>query len=160
MRKNYFEGCKSYEDAKANYYRLMKKFHPDVNPEGEEITKIIINQYKQFTIDSYNTQAGEFFRSKEWDPRDLTPFEEILRDIIHYEKMRIEIIGFWIYCFDSYEYREFLMEKGFWFSKKHKAWVFSGSKKRNIRSRKTTQDIREAWGSMTVETSKKEKIAG
>ena len=155
---NYFKNCKSMEEAKTLFHKLIKQYHPDVNPEGEEMSKIIINQYKAFTVESFSTQAGEFFKSKGWEPKDLTPFTDVLNKIMHFEGMKIEIIGFWIYCFESWEYRELLANMGFWFSKKHKAWVYSGTAKKKIRTKNTTADIRNMWGSVEVETEGREKI--
>lgn len=64
--------------------------------------------------------------------------------------MRIEIIGQWIWCFESYEYKEQLKALDFWFSKSKKAWVYSGSKKKLIKTRNKLADIRKKYGSEIV----------
>ena len=46
---------------------------------------------------------------------------------------------------------------GFWFTGKHKAWVYSGRSKRNITSRETLDEIRESKGSHKVAKGEKEK---
>ena len=68
----------------------------------------------------------------------------------------IEIIGYWIYCFRSYEIREALKEMGFWFSSKHKAWVFSGGAKTRYCSKKSLDEIRAEKGSQKVSRENRE----
>jgi hypothetical protein len=46
---------------------------------------------------------------------------------------------------------------GFWFSSKHKAWVFSGRAKKNITSRQSLDEIRANKGSRKVEREEQEK---
>jgi hypothetical protein len=66
-----------------------------------------------------------YYEDKEWKPNAeaVNPFQEILRKIINLD-CQIEIIGYWIYYFNSKEVREQLKEFGFWFSGKHKAWQY------------------------------------
>ena len=71
--------------------------------------------------------------------------------------MRIEIIGQWIWCFDSKEYHEQLKELGFWYSSSKKAWVFSGDKKKRIRSRNKIDDVRRKWGAEKVKEKEEDK---
>jgi hypothetical protein len=155
----YFNKCQSVEEAKKKYRELLKKHHPDhAGQEGEEKTKEIIAQFNAF-LNSFMYQSFHtYYEDKEWKPEEgaETPFQEILQKIINFD-CEIEIIGYWIYCFKSYEVREKLQELGFWFTGKHKAWVYSGKSKRNISSRETLDEIRASKGSQKVETGKKEK---
>lgn len=48
---------------------------------------------------------------------------------IRYFDCVIDIIGEWVYCFNARHLGSKLYGLGFWFSKKHDAWVFSGSEK-------------------------------
>jgi hypothetical protein len=59
---------------------------------------------------------------------------------------KIEIIGYWIYCFSAYPVREQLMDLYFWFSSTHKAWVFSGRVKRLRAGKETLDEIRNKKG--------------
>jgi DnaJ-class molecular chaperone len=46
---DYFENCKSVEEAKKHYRELLMQYHPDhAGEEGEAITKEIINQFNAF----------------------------------------------------------------------------------------------------------------
>jgi len=155
----YFTNCQSVEEAKKRYRELLMQHHPDhAGQEGEAITKDIINQFNAFLKSFMSHSFNSYYQDKEWKPEAeaVTPFQEILQKIINLE-CEIEIIGYWIYCFNSKEVREQLKELGFWFSGKHKAWVFSGKAKRNITSRETLDEIRARKGSQKVEKEEKEK---
>jgi len=156
----YFTQCTTIEEAKALYRQLLKEYHPDImGEEGTALTAEIISQFKTFTAMCYRTTAGEYFdNSEKEEPEDYTPFTDILDKILFFDDMKIEIIGFWIYCFDSFLYKDALRDLGFWFSSKHKAWVFSGSKKARVWSKKSLDDIRDEKGSTEVQTKKRAKI--
>ena len=156
---NYFEHCQSVEQAKKLYRELLMQFHPDHAGEaGEATTKEIINQFSAFLKGFMSHSFNSYYEDKDWKPAAdaVTPFQDILEKIINFE-CEIEIIGYWIYCFNSYEVREQLKDLGFWFTGKHKAWVYSGKAKRNITSRESLDEIRARKGSQKVEREEKEK---
>jgi hypothetical protein len=99
-----------------------------------------------------------YYEDKDWKPAAdaVDPFQEILKKIIDLD-CEIEIIGYWIYCFNSKEVREQLKALGFWFSGNRKAWIYSGRPKRNISSHETLDEIREKKGSQKVSRQKEEK---
>jgi len=156
---NYFANCQSIEEAKKNYRELLMQYHPDhAGEEGEAITKEIIAQFHTFLKNFVAHSFNAYYEDKEWKPAPdaVTPFQDILEKIINLD-CEIEIIGYWIYCFNSYEVREQLRSLGFWFTGKHKAWVYSGRAKLNISSKETLDQIRARKGSQKVEKEEKEK---
>jgi len=155
----YFKHCQSVEEAKKVYRELLKKHHPDhAGEEGEAITKEIINQFNGFLKSFMSKSFNSYYEDKDWKPEEeaVTPFQEILQKIINLE-CEIEIIGYWIYCFNAKEVKEQLKDLGFWFSGKHFAWIYSGKSKRNISSRVTLDEIRAEKGSHKVKKDEKEK---
>jgi hypothetical protein len=153
----YFNHCQSVEEAKKRYRELLMKYHPDhAGEEGETITKDVIAEFTAFLNGFMSYSFNSYYEDKEWKPDAgaETSFQETLQKIIDFD-CEIEIIGYWIYCFNSYTVREQLRELGFWFTNKHKAWVFSGKAKRNIHSKETLDEIRERKGSQKIE--KKDK---
>jgi hypothetical protein len=66
-------------------------------------------------------------------------------------------LGCWIYCFNSKEVREQLKELGFWFSGKHKAWIYSGRPKRLRAGKETLDEIRAKKGSKKIEKEEQEE---
>jgi len=155
----YFKDCKSIEEAKKVYRKLLLKNHPDqAGVAGEAATIEIINQFNRF-IDCFVSDSFNAYYADKDDKPDMstvTPFQDVLKKIIDFD-CDIEIIGYWIYCFRSYEVREALKEIGFWFSSKHKAWVFSGGAKTRFYSKKTLDEIRADKGSCKVNKTEKEQ---
>jgi hypothetical protein len=149
---NFFRNCKTIEGAKKLYRELLLKNHPDhAGKEGEAVTVEIIRQFNLFIENFVSDSFNSYYADKEEKPgaETVTPFQDILKKIIDFD-CEIEIIGYWIYCFKSYEIREELKALGFWFSSKHKAWVFSGGKKTRFYSKKSLDEIRAEKGSRKV----------
>jgi hypothetical protein len=149
---NYFEQCQSVEEAKKRYRELIMKYHPDhAGEEGEDITKKIIQQFNDFLNGFMSHSFNSYYEEKEWKPNAeaVTPFQEVLQKIINFD-CEIEIIGYWIYCFNSKEVREQLKELDFWFSSKHKAWIYSGRPKRLRAGKETLDEIRARKGSQKI----------
>ena len=156
----YFINCQSVEEAKKIYRSLLMQHHPDhAGQEGEAVTKEIISQFNAFLNGFMSNSFNSYYEDKDWKPAPgaETPFQEILQKIINLD-CEIEIIGYWIYCFNSKAVKDRLKELGFWFSGKHKAWVFSGKTKKNISSRKTLDEIRARKGSHKIEKEQEEKV--
>ncbi len=152
-----FNNCESIEEAKKVYRELSKKNHPDKGG-SEEMMKAINLEYENFLNAFIAGRVSDFVADKDYDI-NAEPFADILNKIIHFN-MDIEVIGFWIYVRECWttEQKETLSSLGFWYSRKHKAFVFSGSKKKKIRTKMTTEDIRKKHGSTAVrdyEESKK-----
>lgn len=154
--KNYFSECVTLEEGKAKFRSLVKEFHPDVfGVKGEKITVEILKQYEKFVASAYRKTASEFFDNSEYtEPEDLTPFTDILYKVMEFN-CRVEIVGYWIYCFDSFEVKDLLAGLGFWFSGKHKAWVFSGSKKKGRAGKETLEEIKARKGSAHMKNRNK-----
>jgi hypothetical protein len=156
---NYFEHCQSVEEAKKRYRELLMQYHPDrAGPEGEALTKEIIGQFNSFLNGFMSQSFNSYYEDKEWKPGPdaVTPFQDILKKIIDFD-CEIEIIGYWIYCFKSYEVHEQLKELGFWFSSKHKAWVYSGRAKRLRAGKETLDEIRARKGNQKIEKEEQEQ---
>jgi len=155
----YFNNCQSVEEAKKHYRKLLLQYHPDhAGEEGESITKEIIEQFNAFLKSFMSHSFNTYYEDKDYkpDPDNLTPFQDILLKVIHLE-CEIEIIGYWIYCFKSKEVKDQLKELGFWFTGKHKAWVYSGGSKKGRATKKTLDDIRAEKGSQKVSKEEKKK---
>ena len=133
--------------AQELYRKLILENHPDRGGDPEE-AKAINAEWQAFTAKAVN-EAFANMDGKTGD-NSADAFAEILRTVSRMN-VRAEIIGFWIYAFQSYEYREQLKELGFWFSAKHRAWIYSGGRKRPIRGRYTTDENRARWGVTVIQ---------
>jgi hypothetical protein len=158
----YFENCRSVEEAKKIYRELLMRYHPDhAGKEGENITREIISRFNDFLNSFMSHSFNSYYGDKEWKPgpEAVTPFQDILKKIIGFD-CEIEIIGYWIYCFNSFSVHEKLKGLGFWFTGKHKAWVYSGRPKRLRAGKETLDEIRARKGSRKVEKEEERRIAG
>jgi len=145
---DYFRECKTLADVKHTYRALLLLYHPDVyGPAGEDITKTIIAQYEH-TIKEF---MGAAFDAYEQDTgrrpnADSHIFAEMLRKVSELN-CTVDIIGYWIYAWNAYEVRETLRGWGFWFSGKHKAWIYSGGvKNKYLRTKASLDDIKARYG--------------
>lgn len=149
----YFTSCNSLETLKGEYKNYLMMFRNDKDSLLE-----MEKQYEDFLvelgvelnkkIDEENKSLPDNLKKHHYDV-SKDKFADILKGIIDFN-CSIEVIGQWIWCFDSYEYREELKDKGFWYSSSKKAWVYSGSRKKNVKSRNKIDDIRTKWGSEKI----------
>lgn len=157
----WFGSAESVEQLKGEYLNLLRKWKKDADTMAE-----INEQYEDLLvslgvklnekIEEENKALPEKYQKKQFDAA-TDKFADTLNKVIDFN-MNIEIIGQWIWCFDSYEYHEQLKELGFWYSKSKKAWVFSGDKKKMIRTHNKMNDIRRKWGSERVKEREEQVV--
>jgi DnaJ-class molecular chaperone len=156
----YFENFASIEKAKKHYRELLKRYHPDhADKEGEAETVEIIRQFNIF-LDCFSSNSfDEYFADKEDKPdySTVTPFQDILKQIIYLD-CEIEMIDYWIYSFNSYSVHEYLKELGFWFSSKHKAWIYSGTRKNRYVTKATLEQLRQSKSNYKVKKEEAEQL--
>ncbi|PIE98613.1 MAG: hypothetical protein CR988_02300 [Treponema sp.] len=148
---NYFKECKDFTEAKKVYKTFAKKLHPDCGGNEADF-KELLKQYDDFM--NFTTSTIFDDSEKEYSAEDIVIFSNIIKKIINFD-IDIQVIGTWIYAFNSYAYKENLKELDFWFSKKHKAWIFNGSKKRCIRTKNTLEDNKKEYGCKKVKSTTK-----
>ena len=86
--------------------------------------------------------------------------QEILNFVSNW-RIKSEIIGQWLYCFTTDMIGVQLLAIGFWFSKKHHAYIYSGTEKEGLADDESLDDIRTRLGSMqNIFPIIIEKIAG
>ena len=57
---NYFEHCKTLEEAKAIYKKLAKQFHPDMPSGNKEQFHELDNQYREFITRALEEKQKEY----------------------------------------------------------------------------------------------------
>lgn len=159
----YFTDCKTIEDVKATYHKLVKALHPDNGGDAESF-KAMMNEYK-IAFNRYKnvhaTQDGETYEKEQDTQETAEQFAEIINKIIHFEGVKIEIIGSWVWLSGNTRvYAEQIKALGFFWSKSKVAWYYNGSdKKTRRRGRYKMDDLRSKWGSTTVKNERQEKLA-
>lgn len=152
-----FSNCKNINEAKKAYRELLMVHHPDRGGDEDKCKQIVAAfelWIKTYYTDTARTNIEHENATREdfhfdFSKVDTEIFGDILKKIIHLN-CNIEIIGYWIYCFDAFGVHDDLKALGFWFSRKHRAWIFNGSKKIKIRTKYTTDDVRAMHGMKEV----------
>jgi len=134
-------GSLNPEDTKAAYRAACKKYHPDINPVGEEMMKIINQAY-----DALKDYTGEM-RSEQTDYGDL--LNDALNAISGLPALVIEICGSWVWVTgETRAHKDTLKESGFKWAAKKKAWYFRPEEFSSCsKGTKSLEEIREKYGS-------------
>lgn len=115
--------CNTLEEVKAQYKKLIFEFHPDRNPAGLEISKIINAAFaflekQNFPLGNTENNYTSFYCD------DLSA---ALNKIINLN-LTIEVCGHWIWVSgNTYAHRETLKTAGFSWAKTKKQWSYHPS---------------------------------
>ena len=136
-------------ELRTEYKRLLIKHHPDnggtvsnmqeINSEYDELYSILSKENNtDDTCTTYNEKATD------------EAFKAILNEIASYN-MTIQIIGEWIWAFDSFAYKDRLKELGFRYAPRKKAWTWhSGEYSKFYRKEVSLNHIRAKYGCQTI----------
>ena len=144
-----FKGVEGINEAKKIYKTLAKKLHPDVGGD-EESFKLL------------NAIYTDLIEHKIYFSNDIKidiELEKIISLILHFENITIELVGSWIWVNgDTREIKEKLKEIGFKWASKKRMWYFGEMKSKNP-TPKSMEEIKNKYGSETLKTNDKKKIA-
>ena len=128
------------EQTKEAYREACKKYHPDVNPVGEEMMKIVNEAYSVL-----KDHSGEV-KAQQADYGDL--LNDALNAVFGLSGLVIEICGSWVWITgDTREHKDSLKEAGFKWASKKKAWYFRPEAFRSRSKGETSLDeIRAKYG--------------
>ena len=137
---------------KAAYRAAAKMYHPDINPAGAELMKLINQAYEILLRD-----AGTWNRYDQRDADKEAPLTEtmaaIWEQIKHLVGLKIEVCGTWLWVSGpTKQYRQQLKEAGLRWSPNKTAWYWrpAGYKKQS-RKKYTMDEIRSMWGSKDLD---------
>ena len=146
---NEFKEVTGINEAKKIYKTLAKKLHPDVGGSEEEF-KILNSVYNDFI------EHKIYFSNESKIDLEL---EKIISQILHFENINIELVGSWIWVSgDTKEIKEKLKEIGFKWASKKKMWYYGEMKAKNPNP-KSLDEIKAKYGSETLKSNEKKKIA-
>lgn len=163
----YFKDVNTLEELRKQYKDLLKKFHPDnangsteitqeINAEYDRLFKILKDRHESQTEGNDDKKAQTNYSNMKYDFSEDQKLREMLNKIIGFHGITIEIVGNWIWAFDSYGYRKELKELGFKYAANKKAWYYhtEAFRKKSHKSL-TMDDIRNYYGSTEVETGQR-----
>lgn len=144
-----FQDIEGINEAKKIYKTLAKKLHPDIGGSEEEFK--LLNEIYNHLIE----HKIYFSNSSKID----IELEKIISLILHFENINIELIGSWVWVSgDTKEIKEKLKEIGFKWASKKKMWYYGEMKAKNPNP-KSMEEIKAKYGSETLKSNEKKKIA-
>lgn len=160
----YFENCKTIDEVKAVYKKLAIKLHPDCNKD-KDTTKEFVEMSKQYEEafarckNTYKSASGETYTKENNETSEQ--FKDIIDKIIHFEGVKIEIIGTWIWLSENtYAYKDQIKELGFKWSRNKQAWSYHSDEwHKTSRGKKTLDEIRNIYGSEEIKTQTQPRLA-
>lgn len=165
----YFKSINTLEQLRKQYRDLLKIHHPDnggnvsemqeINAEYDKLFKALKDKHESKSAGSKESNAKTDYNSMKYDFTEDAKLREMLNKIIHFDGITIEIIGNWLWFFDSYSHRKELKELGFKYARNKRAWYFHTETFRK-RSHKTLSmdDIRNYYGSTEVDTDSTRRL--
>ncbi len=147
----------TYEVIKAAYRKGCMQYHPDRNPAGLEMMKIINAAYNVLT--DYEPIDGESDLGEELNLGD--ELNKALNAIIHLG-LTIEVCGSWIWVSgETRPHKALLKESGFKWAPKKMMWHYRPADYKSFnRGNWSIDKIRETHGSVAVKGQSYQRIGG
>lgn len=141
----------NFVEIKAAYRAACSKYHPDRNPAGLEMMKLVNSAVEALKDYDYVKHAREGEAATEDGANLGEEMNTALNAIIHLG-LTIEVCGSWIWVSgDTKPYKEVLKEAGFKWAPKKMMWHFRPADYKSYsRGKYTIDEIREKHGSVSV----------
>ena len=144
------KGVEAINEAKKIYKNLAKKLHPDMDGGDEESFKLLNSIYTDL-IEHKIYFSNDFKINVE--------LEKVISLILHFENITIELVGSWVWVSgDTREIKDKLKELGFKWASKKKMWYYGEMKSKNP-TPKSMEEIKSKYGSETLKSKEKKRIA-
>ena len=148
--ENEFKNITGINEAKKIFKMLAKKLHPDVGGDTESFKRL-------------NAVYTDLIEHKIYFSNDIEidiELEKIISLILHFENIKIELVGSWIWVSgDTKSIKDKLKELGFKWASKKKMWYFGEMKSKNMGKTKSMNEIKNKYGSQTMKSKEKKKIS-
>lgn len=152
-------GTVAKSDIKKAYRAAALKYHPDKNPAGADMMKLINAAFEALKDFSGDIPAYEFQGNTTQNYSEAV--SNALNSIIDLDGLDLEICGAWLWVTgETYKHRSVFKSAGFKYASKKKAWYFRPENwKSASRGGFSMDEIRDTYGSERPEKSKPRVIA-
>ncbi|MEM9422373.1 MAG: J domain-containing protein [Pseudomonadota bacterium] len=130
--------------VKIAYRKAAKTYHPDQNPAGAEMMKVINAAY-----DVLKGHIGEIEQEEPENAGYPEALNEALNSIVGLSGLEIEICGAWVWVGGNTKaHKDVLKESSFKWASKKKRWYLRPENWRSAsRGKFSMEDIRDKYGS-------------
>lgn len=142
------------EMVKASYRKACSIYHPDRNPSGLEMMKMVNQAY-----DELKDKTGEEKVTEDFNQEYGQDICEALNKIIHLG-LDIEVCGAWVWLHgDTRPHKDIIKDSGFKWAPKKKLWYYRPSDyKSSSRGKFSMDEIRNKHGSQKVSAKERTKL--
>ena len=152
----------SFEQIKLAYRKACATYHPDRNPAGLEMMKMVNCAYNALTDYTPTSEAEANANASETS--DTSNYGEELNaalNAIINLGLEIEICGSWLWVSgDTKPHKEILKSAGFKWASKKMMWNFRPAEWKSFsRGKYSMDEIRSAHGSVKIKPNQHRKIA-
>lgn len=159
----WFKNPTTLEELKKEYKKLAIKNHPDMGGSTEAMQEINAEYDRLFEIlkNTHRSATGETYTAKTETTETPEQFRSIIEKLIHLDGITIEICGSWIWVTgNTFPNKEELKKMLFKYSKGKNAWYYhEPGYRKHSKKHFSLDDIRDMFGSETVNGSKQDKLA-
>lgn len=152
------KGDVTEKDLKSEFKKLALKFHPDRNPLGTEMMKMINTAYT-FLIDNLDKISN--FQDSETARDYCQEIEDILNILNSLSGVEFEIIGNWVWVGgNTKENKEILKENGFKWHRVRSLWFYRPDEYKTYKRKGEYKDfdtLRAEYGTSGKSNSKGRK---
>ena len=150
----------SLEHLKSAYRKAAKKYHPDINPKGQEMMKLV-NLAFEILTNHLNKWSFSERTNGESRPSIDEAIQEIFDKIKTFAGIKAEVCGTWLWLTGkTWLYKKQLKEFGLRFAPKKQAWYWHPQDYKKWHKRSfSLDDIRHMHGSVDLETENLQAIA-
>lgn len=160
----WFKDCKSIEDVKAEYKRLIKQYHPDVSGSDttEEMKEINAEYNKAFELlkNVHKTAEGKTYTAKTETRETPEQFKKIIETLMRCDGLLIDLVGNWIWLRgETFKHKETIKSLGFRWASNKKMWFYRSDEYASGQHKSTNYDkIKERYGCETFQGSANPKL--
>lgn len=148
----YFENCRTLEDLKAEYRRLVKLHHPDCGGDTATMQAINDEHDRLFEIlkRQHNESADEYHQTTE----TAEEFRNLINELLKLDGIICELCGNWLWISGNTKiHKEVLKSLGCRWSQNKQMWYWRHPEegRKHYKWHKTMNDIRTKYGSQVFQ---------
>ena len=151
------KGTVSKEDLAKAYKKMAIKYHPDHNPTGVEMMKVINSAYE--FLKGLNLE--EIKHTDEKNAYDYSEdLEKVISEILKMQGVEIEVCGNWIWLSgNTKEYKDQIKGLGCYWAGQKKKWYYRPAEYKSLnRTSWDMEAIREKYGSSIVRSKNSQAL--